>query len=213
MILPSDVEKVLIKSNIRPALLFARGSGWGRLSPFSGRREGRFAHLRGSGCPSHLPGVSRHVLRPSPLERGAGPLREGPAWPFRADCSILCLAGRPATGCHRSGPGHGRPEWSWQGLGSPALAFQQPGVRELLGCKGHGSFCGPGRGEHGGSLQSSHWVRSFVSGKWELSPRTSHCIRAWPVTVSGALPRGAPGEPPPLHLLPHHLGGMPEART
>lgn len=149
----------------------------------------------------------------APLERGAGPLREGPAWPFRADCSILCLAGRPATGCHRSGPGHGRPEWSWQGLGSPALAFQQPGVRELLGCKGHGSFCGPGRGEHGGSLQSSHWVRSFVSGKWELSPRTSHCIRAWPVTVSGALPRGAPGEPPPLHLLPHHLGGMPEART
>ena len=77
MILPSDVEKVLIKSNIRPALLFARGRGWGRLSPFSGRREGRFAHLRGSGCPSHLPGVSRHVLRPSPPGERSRPSERG----------------------------------------------------------------------------------------------------------------------------------------
>lgn len=169
MIQPSDVEKALIESNICPVLLFARGRGGGRC--LLSRAEERGASLT-CGAQDARPTCPLPVVLSSgrtPLEKGAGPLREGPAWPFQADRSILCSAGRPAVGCHQSGPGHGRPEWSRQGLESPALAFQQPGVGELLGCKGHGLFCRPGGGERGGSLWSSHWVWSFDSEKWELS--------------------------------------------
>lgn len=112
-----------------------------------------------------------------------------------------------------SGPGHSRPEWSRQGLGSPALAFRQPGMGELLGGKGHGSVLWTRqRGAWQQPLGQSLGVVLCFSevGAFSLNLRLcpglvshSHWGPSW----------GAPREPPPLHLLPHHLGVLPELRT
>ena len=94
------------------------------LSPAEGRGDSLTCGAQGA-CPTCPVSVVLSSGR-APLERGAGPLREGPAWPFRADRSILCPTGRLAPGCHRSGPGHGRPDGLPAAWGEGAAWLQRP---------------------------------------------------------------------------------------
>lgn len=139
MSLSNEVERVLIKSNIRPVLLFARGGGGGGclLSRAEGRGDPLTCGAQGARptCPVSVVlsfGRAPPGERSRPSERGASL-----ALPCRLQSPVSSReAGHGVS--PESGPGHSRPEQSRQGLGPPALAFHQPGIGELLGGKGHG---------------------------------------------------------------------------
>ena len=138
---------------------------------FPGQRGGEIcspAGLRGPVPPA--PSQWSCPRAEPPRREEQAPLREGPAWPFRADCRVLCPTGRPATGCHQSRgqatAGLSGADRAWGPQHWPSVSL---GWGSCLVAKATALFCGPGRGEHGSSLWGSHWVWSFVSAKWELS--------------------------------------------